>query len=114
MLHQDEQYENNIIASVTYYVTDKDNSVMIDISVENFENSTIDKLCGILNTLSEDAAYVETLEIVKNNLSKNNQEEALLRFLTSISINAAAKKIMSNKEKKISEQPCIRPSDLLK
>lgn len=110
----EQESEENIIASICYYVTNKDNSIMIDISLEDFENTSIDKLCEILKGLSEDKSYFETLEIVKNNLSKTQNEDALLRFLTNISIQSVGKKIMSNVEKKISEQPCIRPSDLLK
>jgi hypothetical protein len=110
---QEEQKSNiDIIASITYYVPANGNP-MIDIALGDYENNSIEALCKLLDVLSKDACYLETLEMIKNGLIKENKEEALLKVFTHVS-KQAGKKILKVQQESIQDQPCIRPSDMLR
>ena len=102
----------DILASITYYIP-KDGNPMIDIALGTYDNESIDSLCKLLDVLSKDACYLETLEMIKNGLIKEGQEEALLKIFTHVS-QQAGKKILKVQQESVQDQPCIRPSDMLK
>ena len=109
-----EEVEENIdiLASITYYIP-KNGNPMIDIALGKYDNDSIDGLCKLLDVLSKDACYLETLEMIKNGLIKEGQEEALLKIFTHVS-QQAGKKILKVQQESVQDQPCIRPSDMLK
>ena len=102
----------DILASITYYIP-KNGNPMIDIALGKYDNDSIDGLCKLLDVLSKDACYLETLEMIKNGLIKEGQEEALLKIFTHVS-QQAGKKILKVQQESVQDQPCIRPSDMLK
>lgn len=108
----DTSIKKNIIASITYYITDNSNP-MIDISLGDYTDNSIKALCKLLDVLSKDACYLETLEMIKNGLVQDGQEEALIKVFTHIS-EQAGKKITRVQKESAQDQPCIKPSDMLK
>ncbi|NBO99252.1 MAG: hypothetical protein EBU90_03875 [Proteobacteria bacterium] len=111
---QAEEPKNNIdiLASITYYVASS-GTPMIDISLGDYETNSIEALCKLLDILSKDACYLETLEMIKSGLVKEHKEEALLKVFTHVS-QQAGKKILKVQQESIQDQPCIRPSDMLR
>ena len=107
-----QQKQHNIVASITYYIQEHGNP-MIDISLDDYSDSSIDSLCKLLDILSKDACYLETLEMVKNGLISSHQEDALIKVFTHVS-KQAGKKILKVQQESVQDQPCIRPSDMLK
>jgi hypothetical protein len=107
-----QQHENSILASITYYVPTGGNP-MIDISLGDYNDDAIEALCKLLDILSKDACYLETLEMVKNGLVSDHKEDALIKIFTHVS-KQAGKKILKVQQESIQDQPCIRPSDMLK
>lgn len=104
--------DQKITASITYYYDPTDKDIKIDIAVKDYSPETIDDLCSILDVLSNDKAYIETVNMIKNSFAKQKNSEALTRFL--IHIGKQANKTFLNKlEDVVMNQPCIRPSDML-
>jgi hypothetical protein len=105
---------DNVLASITYHILDDENNTpMIDIGLNDYDSKSIEALCKILDILSQDSSYLETIEMVKNGLIKEDQEEALIKIFTHIGKQAGKKIIRSSKEN-TKDEPCIKPSDMLK
>jgi hypothetical protein len=105
---------NNILASITYHILDDEHETpMIDIALSDYDAKALKALCKILDILSQDSSYLETLEMVKNGLIKEGQEEALIKVFTHIS-EQAGKKIMRSSKESMKDEPCIKPSDMLR
>lgn len=111
---QEQVAENNVLASITYHIIDDEhNTPMIDIGLSEYDSKSIDALCKILDILSHDSTYLETIDMVKNGLIKEGQQEALIKIFTHLSEQAGKKIIRSSKEN-MKDQPCIKPSDMLR
>lgn len=100
------------LASITYAVYPESPSVMIDISLDDYDTNSTQALCKILDILSEDVSYTETVNMLKIALIEDKQEDLLLKIFTHISNNARLKIINPSSRKK--NEPCIKPSDMLR
>lgn len=114
-INVEEVVEKNLpLASITYSIANDDNKTpMIDIELSDYDTKGIDALCMLLDILSQDSSYLETIEMIKNGLIADHQEEALIKIFTHIS-EQAGKKIARSHKESIKDQPCIKPSDMLK
>ena len=106
--------ENNeeVLASITYLVKNKDDNVIIDIELGNYEDEAIRGLCKLLDTLIEESCYIETLNMIKSALLEQDEEEVLIKIFTNISTKYKDKLLKNHKES-IKDEPCIKPSDML-
>lgn len=104
--------QDQTTASITYYYDPIDKDIKIDVGVRDYSEQSIDDLCRILDVLSEDKAYIETVSIIKNSLAENGYQGSLTRFLVCIA-QQANKTFMNKIEDVVMNQPCIRPSDML-
>lgn len=107
-LNQEDQAQ----VAITYYVDKNDTIVKIDVAVEDYDQESINKLCKILDVLSNEKGYLETVYIIKDGLEKEADEEALINFLMHIS-KQSTKTFLNQVQDKVRNQPCIRPSDML-
>lgn len=114
---QDKQQDTELdvndtsLAAITYFIN-KDSNAAIDISLKDYEADSIEALCKLLDVLSTDAFYVETINMIKNGLTKDDQEEVLIRIFTHISQQVRNKILTTSKESTM-DTPCIKPSDML-
>lgn len=101
-----------VTASITYYYDPEEKDIKIDVAVKDEDHQSIDDLCKILNVLSNDQAYIETVNIVQNSLSESGNKGTLTRFLVNIA-QQQNKTFLDKLEDVVMNQPCIRPSDML-
>jgi hypothetical protein len=107
-LNQEDQAQ----VAITYYVDKNDTIVKIDVAVEDYDQESINKLCKILDVLSNERGYLETVYIIKDGLEKEADEEALINFLIHVG-KQSTKTFLNQVQDKVRNQPCIRPSDML-
>ena len=107
--------EDKVLASISYLIG-IDGEVIVDVSVMDYEETSMNGLFKILNTLSQDKCYVETVNIIKDSLAKDNQEEFLLKLVQHITKQTLEKsnKFVSSYQEIINNQPCIKPSEMLR
>ena len=111
---QEQEIDKDVLASITYHIVDDGyGTPMIDIGLSDYDAKSIEALCKILDILSQDSSYLETLEMVKNGLIREGQEESLIKIFTHIS-EQAGKKIMRSSKESTKDKPCIKPSDMLR
>ena len=104
--------QDQTTAAITYYYDPVDKDIKIDIAVKDYDEQSIDDLCNILDVLSDDKAYVQTVDIIRTSLAKNENKGSLTRFLVNIG-KQANKTFMNKLEEIVMNQPCVRPSDML-
>ena len=108
-----EEPKDNILASVRYSVKRNSPNVIIDIDLEDYNETSASAVCTILDVLCEDFCYAETINMIRVALIQDNQEDLLLKIFTHISQEARDKILKTYKESK-KDEPCIKPSDMLK
>ena len=100
--------DNNILASITFFVTN-DKTPCVDISLIDYEQSSIDAMCALLNILATEQASVQAVKMIKDGLIEANQPEILLDILTKIRYNVTK----SLADSTLKDKPYIKPSDML-
>jgi len=101
----------NIVAITLY--TNKEITPFIDILLENYNEETLLALCKLLDVINNEQFYIQVIDIIKNAMLKDNEEEKLLRILSHISQQKQPKLERYAKEK-LKDEPCIKPSDMIK
>ncbi len=106
----EETIEDNAIASITYKIA-KDNVVYIDVGVEDYDIETVEALCRILDVLSEDSAYIQTIETLKKGFEEVEAKDALDLIYEHIG-KQVSQKVVNNVKEYMKDQPCIKPSKM--
>jgi hypothetical protein len=106
-----EREENGIVA-ITFYV-DKDTVPFVDIVLEEYDENTLNSLCKLLDVLNGENCYLQVIDIIKNAMLKDGEEEKLIRILSHISQQKQSKLERYAKDK-LKDEPCIKPSDMMK
>lgn len=104
--------EESILASVTYLIKKNSDSVIIDIEMNDYDDESTSAICNIIDVLSEDFTYAETINMIQNALINDKQDNVLLKIFTHISQNSRDK-ILKIKQESKKDEPCIKPSDML-
>jgi hypothetical protein len=112
---KEEQIEesDDTLAAITYLIKRNDNRTLIDIELKEYNYESIEALSSLLDVLSSDTSYVETINMIKNALINDGEEELLLKLFTNIG-QQAKNKVINSQQENIKDEPCIKPSDMLK
>lgn len=106
--------ENNNIAARIQYIMPKDSeSTIVDVELGDYDEQSIEALCDLLDILSSDAFFVETINIIQSSLIRENKQDLLIKIFTRIGDSARRKLLDTNKQDK-KDEPCIKPSDMIK
>lgn len=97
------------VASITYSVTE-DMNTMIDIDIDDYDKKSMDALCHILATLSNEQCFLETFEILKNAIVESGNERLLVYLVTQLQVSISENKALYPSK---NEQPCVKPSDMI-
>tara|TARA_B100001564_G_scaffold144438_1_gene121222 strand:+ start:4094 stop:4477 length:384 start_codon:yes stop_codon:yes gene_type:complete len=109
--NQEDESQQDVIAEITYKIG-SDNIVYIDVNVEDYDIDTVQSLCKILDILSEDYAYIQTLETLKRGFTEVGAKDALDLIYEHIG-KQVSQKVVNNVKEFMKEQPCIKPSQML-
>lgn len=99
------------LVSITYNIN-SNFETSVDISMEDYQADSINAMCKLLDTLSSDRFYIETVNMLKQGLISDDQQEVLLTILTHVGQQARYKIIQSHRDS-TKDEPCIKPSDML-
>ena len=102
---------NEVLAKISYIVFKDSDSTVVDVELEDYSDESIESLCYIIDTLAEDRAILETMNIVKNALVEKGREDCLIKIFNLIIKETKAKIINGHKDSK-ADEPCIKPSDV--
>lgn len=105
--------ESDIIASITYLVKKNEDGVSIDVSLEDFEDQSIEGICEILEILGNDSCYIDTINIIKGLFINENRHDILVKIFSRIDSNVR-EKIINSAKNRLKDQPCIKPSEVFR
>ena len=117
-----DQPEDNSLARVAFVLSEGESSPILDITIADYSDETIDALVKILFTIQSPTCMLETLNVIIDNLRQNDQDQAAISlclklgtdFLTATPQSFLQQASMGEPEKDSNlEEPCIKPSDML-
>jgi len=100
------------LSSITYFIKQDGSGPYINIELADYDESSCKAICDLLNTLSTESCYAQTVDMLKSSLIQDGAEQFLLKVFTHISKHTREKIINSYKES-VRNEPCIKPSDML-
>lgn len=107
---------NNVEIS---YSIDQNLETTIDILLEDYSEETILQLCTMLDVLSCDGTYLETVQVIAENLKSQGRNEELYKLVSHVTAQQTKKALAEKSDNEqeyspnIKERPCIKPSDML-
>ena len=107
-----ENVDEDVLASITYYIKRDSDSVVIDAEMLDYSDESILAICSILDILSEEGSYVETVNMLRSALIDSGQQDIMLTILTNVSQQARTKLVNAQRESQ-KDEPCIKPSDMI-
>jgi hypothetical protein len=110
---QETQEDENIIASITYYVKSGSTKPSVNIELQDYDQECCEAMCAILNTLGSDGFYAETINILKTALMQEEREDILLYFFTHLS-DQIREGLIKSHSSQMDDEPCVKPSDALR
>jgi hypothetical protein len=92
--------------SINYFIGN-DDVPMIDIILQDYSDDTIKALCKLLDVLSKDGCYLNTIQMIQEGFLSDEQDDALIKILTHIA--TKQENILLNTEQ---SDEYIKPSDV--
>ena len=107
--NQNDDQPNETLAKISYIVSSKSDSIIVDVELNQYDEECILALCDIVDTLAQKKSLSNTVEIIKTGMTDDGQEDAIMSFISNLDHNT--KKILINSYKN-TDEPCIKPSDV--
>ena len=101
---------------ITYSIDDNLETI-IDVVMEDYSDETLLQLFAMLDTLSSEGTYIETVQVLAENFKAQGMEKELYTLVSHVTEQqtnkvlaqaAQQESVADNKDK-----PCIKPSDML-
>lgn len=110
-MNENENQEDEILASISYTKYRNDPDVLIDATMGDYNQECGDAMVKIIEVISKDFSIVQTINLVRDGLVANGHEELFIDLLSKIG------KIIVEQGKKLDggdeEKPCISPTDMM-
>lgn len=108
----EENHQDRILASIRYIIKENHDGALVDVELNDYDEESIESLCSLLELLGNDNFYFDTINTIKSSLIRDHQEEVFIKIFTKIN-DQVKQKILNSHKEKISDQPCIKPSEML-
>lgn len=105
--------KNNILASITYLIKENHDLPIINIEIKDYESISIEALTKLLSVLGEDRTFIDTVNMVKTSFVDSNKSEEFLDIFNKIFIKIN-NKVINSHIKNMQDEPCIKPSEMMK
>lgn len=102
--------EDDTIASITYYVN-KENVVKLDMSMQDYDDISVNAIISLLEVLSKESFFVETLSFFQSAMRQHERDDIVARVFIHLGNIIQAKKERQDEQER---SPYIKPSDLSK
>jgi hypothetical protein len=93
-----------------HYTLDDSNHVKINIQIQDYDSDSMSKLATLIATVHSDNCEIQTIEMIKNQLTEDKQDQLLYEFLLYVT---TLRELNSASPEKSNKKPCISPSDML-
>ena len=94
------------------FTLDDSKDVSINIEIPEYNSESMSRLASLISTISSNACEIQTIEMIKQTLLQDKEDELLYEFLLYVTTLSELKR--QDGDKNNSKKPCISPSDMLK
>jgi len=110
-----EEDGSNVLAEVCIRVCKDEDKPSIDILIDDYNEHCVQGLATIIQSIENKVCSMEIIKMVTKNLQENQQAEALVSFLIQLGTSAQihSMETQSHIAKEGTEEPCIKPSDMI-
>ncbi|MEO1943018.1 MAG: hypothetical protein ABGY11_01835 [Candidatus Thioglobus sp.] len=115
IFNQNDNKDETEWASVKFYITNPGQPPKVSVTLEDYDEVSINSLCCIVSLLGEDFVTVETINVIKNHLMNSENEKTFASIAQKLGEMEAFKIQFKNDQKKAQKrkaEPCIKPSEL--
>lgn len=105
--------DEDISAAVHYIIKKGSNQAIIDVEMHDYDDESVQSLCSLLEILGNDLFYIDTINMIKGSLLEEKREDILIKIFTKINTNIRTKLLNAHADK-TKDEPCIKPSDMLR
>jgi hypothetical protein len=105
--------EEGVLASITYLIKKNQKGTLIDVQLSDFDNESTEALSSLLEVLSDDSFYVDTINMIRNSLDKEGRYDILANLLSKLELKIK-QKIIDSARDRIKDEPYIKPSEMFK
>lgn len=95
------------------YAVDASGEIYIDISIEDYTKSTLNKFALLLASIPTTTFQIQTLEVVQEAFTRDGQLEELKSLISEIIRRQAYLEQIKDSEADIDDDPLINPTDLM-
>jgi len=108
---EEENTEQQVLASITFVMENNSDAPIVDVEIKDYSDQSIKALCVLIDTLAQEKSLLQTVEIIKNAMAEDENEESIVKMFSYIGHYTKNKMINSYKDQQIDE-PCIKPSEV--
>jgi hypothetical protein len=108
--------KNEHLAYVKFFVNDGDDSVRVDINLDEYDVEPAVALCNILHVIGSGTAFSETVQLLKAGMVQAGHDELFQHIINELHNLLSQTKAQGQgavSAKPPEDEPCIKPSDLL-
>jgi hypothetical protein len=109
-----EEEEDGILGSITYYFKESDDNIYMDIHLSDYKKETISKFAKVISGLSSLKFQLETLNMIRDCFDEGEDEDVFTQIVTQmIKCTEEETSVLEKINRKVQEQPWIKPSDMI-
>ena len=109
-----EDEEDMVLGSITYYFKKSDDNTYMDIHLSDYKEETISKFAKVISGLSSLKFQLETLNMIRDCFDEGEDEDVFTQIVTQmIKCTEEETSVLEKINRKVQEQPWIKPSDMI-
>ena len=109
-----EDEENEVLGSITYYFKESDDNTYMDIHLSDYKKETISKFAKVISGLSSLKFQLETLDMIRGCFDEGEDEDVFTQIVAQmIKCTEEETSVIEKINRKVQEQPWIKPSDMI-
>lgn len=110
------QDDDNVLAEVCIRISKDEDKPSINVLIDDYDEKCIQGLATIVTGMQNTSCSMEIIKMVTKNLQDNQEAEALVSFLIKLGTDAEIYSMQTQalKNAQEAEEPCIKPSDMIK
>jgi hypothetical protein len=110
---QEEQKDQDILASISYVVKRGDNNALIDVQLLDYDTESVEALGSLLEILGNEAFYIDTVNIIRNSFTKQDRLDLVVNLFSKVET-SIRNKIINSAKSRLKDEPCIKPSEMFR
>lgn len=112
----EEDNTKECLAKICLYIPNEESKPVIDITVDQYNTQCVSALAKIVHNIQNQSCVIEIIKIITDHMKNSGEAESLVTFLVQLGHESQNYEWLNiqNETSQPQEEPCIKPSDMLK